>query len=220
LSPDTSSEISWVDARFALLFPGGGNGRILIPNSTPIHPALRGFVTLVDAVSLRPDDLNPGFGLYELKAEQLGRWADNPIANFDNAVTLRAAEWLTPDAAPGETAELLTVWEVLDPIRVGPLAFPLDTTDMNLFAQALNKQSGILVQQDALHAPSGSWQTGDIILQIHSLVIPSETAPGSYQTIVGLYDKISKARRPVITSEGDIMETYAIVPPLQIVKND
>jgi 4-amino-4-deoxy-L-arabinose transferase-like glycosyltransferase len=216
LSPETGARARWVDARYGLLFPGGGNGRILIPASTPIHPALAQFVREVTAVSLRPDDRDPQFGLYELNRSSLDQWNRMEPVNFDNAVSLRAAHWLTISVRPGAVGELVTVWEVVDPERVGPAVLPFYTTDVTLFTQVLDNSGQVMVQRDALEAPSWDWQAGDIIIQIHPLTVPDGTAPGSYRTIVGLYDKLSEVRRPVITADGTILETFADVPPLQV----
>lgn len=215
LSPEISASARWVDARYALLFPGGGNGRILIPASTPIHPVLAQFVQEVTAVTLRPDDLDPGFGLYELDSTPLAQWGLESV-NFDNAVILRAAQWLSPAAQPGAVVELTTVWEVVDPARVGPAVLPFYTTDVTLFTQVLDGSGQVLVQRDSLEAPSWDWQTGDVIVQIHPLTVPPETLAGSYRTIVGLYDKLSGERRPVMATDGLVLATFAEVPALKV----
>ncbi len=216
LSPETGARVRWVDARYGLLFPGGGNGRILIPASTPIHPALAQFVREVTAVTLRPDDLDPQFGLYELSRSPLDQWDRIEPVNFDNAVILRAAHWLTPSAQPGAVGEIVTVWEVVDPERVGPAVLPFYTTDVTLFTQVLDDSGQIVAQRDSLEAPSWDWQTGDVIVQIHPLTVPAGTAPGNYRTIVGLYDKLSDERRPVIGEDGAVWATFAEVPSLQV----
>ncbi len=216
LSPETSARARWVDARYGLLFPGGGNGRILIPASTPIHPALVQFVKEVTAVTLRPDDLDPQFGLYELNRSPLDQWNQMEPVNFDNAVILRAAHWLTTAVQPGAVGQMVTVWEVVDPERVGPAVLPFYTTDVTLFTQVLDDSGQIVAQRDSLEAPSWDWQTGDVIVQIHPLTVPVGTAPGNYRTIVGLYDKLSGERRPVIGEDGAVLKTFAEAPSLQV----
>ncbi len=73
-----------------------------------------------------------------------------------------------------------------------------------------------MAQRDSLEAPSWDWQTGDVIVQIHPLTVPAGTAPGNYRTIVGLYDKLSDERRPVIGEDGAVWATFAEVPSLQV----
>lgn len=217
LSPEISAAARWVDARYALLFPDGEDGRSLIPASTPIHPALAQFVKVATAVTLRPDDLDPGFGLYELNSAPLEQWAGMAPVNFGNAVILRAAQWLAPSARPGDVAELVTVWEVVDPARVGPAVLPFYTTDVTLFTQVLDDGGQVITHRDSLEAPSWDWRAGDVIVQIHPLTVPPETMDGRYRTIVGLYDKHSGERRPVVAADGSVLATFAEVPALHVV---
>lgn len=216
IAPESSEALRWVDARYALLFPGGRDGRMLIPDSTPIHPAFDQFMTPVTAVSLRPDDLDPGFTLYELNAELLAPWLGETLANFDDALLLRAAWWRTAETTIGDTAELVAIWQVVDPARVGPLVPPFDTTDVTFFTQVLDEPGHIVTQRDSLEAPSWDWQRGDVIMQVHPLAILPDEVPGNYQTIVGLYDKLSGIRLPVTSAAGEPGDTFAVVPPMQV----
>ena len=154
--------------------------------------------------------------MYELNSDPLAQWAGMAPVNFDGAVILRAARWLTPSAQPGSSVELVTVWEVIDPERVGPAVLPFDTTDVTLFTQVLDNSGQIVAQRDSLEAPSWDWRMGDVIVQIHSLNVPAETGPGSFRTIVGLYDKLSGERRPVIAKDGAVLATFAEVSDLQV----
>ncbi len=170
----------------------------------------------MDSVSLRPDDLDPGFTLYDLDATLLEQWASDNVVDFDGAVSLLYSQWMPSVVRPGETAELLTLWKVIDPTRVGPIVPPMYTTDVVLFTQVLDNTGHVLSQRDSLEAPSWDWQSGDIVIQVHPVAIPEETAPGSYETIVGIYDQVSKDRRPVTNEDGEILDTRAFVAPLQV----
>ncbi len=112
---------------------------------------------------------------------------------------------------PGDTAELLTVWRVLDPARAGPVVPPSFTTDAVMFTHVLDGAGGILAQHDGLDAPSWAWRAGDVVLQVHQVVVPASAAPGDYPAVVGLYDRTSAARLP--TPGGDT----AAVLPLRVV---
>lgn len=207
----------WMDARYALLIPGAAQA--IIPQSTPLHPALTPYLTQVDSVSLRLDDLDAEFGYYlvnEAAVDELVAGGETAV-NFDNAITLLHSEWLTPNAAPGAVAGLLTVWRVTDPSRIGPIVPPIFTTDVVMFAQVLRPDgSGVLAQRDALDVPSWSWQPDDILIQIQPIAIPADAAPGSYPAIVGFYDRASGRRRPVLDASGQVVETFAGIRPLSI----
>lgn len=207
----------WVDARYALVLPASPGATIIIPASTPPHPALARLLKPFDRVNLASDDLDPGFGLYTIDTGQSrallqGARLDGPPVNFGGAAELIGARWLRDSVAPGETAELLTVWRVLDPALAGPLVPPSFTTDAVAFTHVLDESGQPITQRDSLEAPSWAWQAGDILLQIHPLVASTES--GSYATVVGLYDRASGARLPVVG--GDDGNT-AEVPRLVVV---
>lgn len=205
----------WTDARWALVAPGGHSSRAMIPASTPPHPFLTQWLEPRQTVSLRPDDLDPTFTDYWLDAAQLQTWAEETtVANFNNALTLHHAEWLNA-ATPGETAELLLIWRITDPARVGPMVPPAFTTDVVMFTQILDTSGVPFAQQDALDAPSWAWQAGDLVAQIHPVAIPAETAPDSYRAIVGIYDRLSGDRLPVLV-DGEAVGDFAAVAPLEI----
>jgi hypothetical protein len=201
----------WTDARTALILPEAPDATLIIPDSTPPHPVLASLLTPLDRVTLA-GDLDPGFTLNRIDEGELRallRWAalDPPPAAFDGAAELIGARWLEPDVAPGKTAELLTVWRVLDPTRAGPLVPPSFTTDSVAFTHVLDGAGQVITQRDSLDAPSWAWQPGDLVLQIHPLTAPA--AAGTYSAVVGLYDRLSGARLPV-DGGGDT----APVPPL------
>ncbi len=205
----------WVDARQALVAPGGQNSTVLIPTATPPHALFAQWLQPRQTVSLRPDDLDSSFTDFALDASQLNVWAgETAVANFNNALTLHHAEWLN-SVNPGETAELLLVWRITNPANVGPIVPPAFTTDVVMFTQLLDASGVPFAQRDALDAPSWAWQAGDLVAQIHPIAIPAETAPGSYQAIVGIYDRLSGDRLPVLV-DGEVMGDFTAVAPLEI----
>ncbi len=210
-----SLDLHWVDARHALLFPQGQGTRAVIPQSTPPHAVFQPWLTAQETVSLRPTDLDPYFTVYELAAPDWDA-AQNQQVTFGDAVTLLAAAWQEPVRRAGETAVMVTMWRVDDPTKAGPVVPPAFTTDAVLFTQVLTADGQVLTQQDALDAPSWGWQQGDLFVQVHELVVPETAVPGSYQTIIGIYDRTSGTRLPVTAHQSEAGDTYAIVQPLEI----
>ncbi|MCC6604865.1 MAG: glycosyltransferase family 39 protein [Anaerolineae bacterium] len=205
----------WADARWALVAPAGQSSRALIPASTPPHPFFARWLAAQKTVALRPSDLDRSFTDFWLDASPMQAWAEEPaLANFNNALTLHHAEWLNP-VTPGATAELILVWRVTDPENVGPIVPPAFTTDVVMFTQLLAATGVPFAQRDALDAPSWAWQVGDVVAQIHPIAIPAETAPGSYQAIVGIYDRLSGDRLPVLV-DGEVVGDFTAVAPLEI----
>jgi 4-amino-4-deoxy-L-arabinose transferase-like glycosyltransferase len=215
-SGDESNRLRWINARYALLQPAE-TAFALISAATPAHAAFAEALRPLDRVALRPDDLDPSFTFYELIASP--STMPEPLADFGGAVQLLDAEWLSPTVAPGATAELLTRWRVIDPALVGPVHFPTETTEAVLFTHVLDEAGQIISQRDALDAPSWGWQAGDIIWQVHELWIPEETEAGNYTAVVGIYDRVTGARLPVVNDTPPPGETTSLVPPLEVAKS-
>jgi hypothetical protein len=213
LLPDGQYDLRWIDARHGLLFPGGESAQLIAPSSTPLHPIFSGIVEEVDSVILRQDDLDPSFTRFKLQA---GDWLTADPIDFGGALELLDARWRQGAVAPGATAELVTIWRVGDATKVGPVVPPAFETDVVLFTHLLDPAGGIMAQRDSLEAPSWDWQAGDVFIQIHPLLIPAASAPGSYTAVVGVYDRASGARLPVVDGDGRFVDNHASVVPLNV----
>jgi hypothetical protein len=207
-------QLRWVDARQGLLAPPQ-EALLLVPAATPLHPAFEPWVEPLQTFELREDDLNPTYTLSRLQAPPVPDAQNQPVSfgQGQPALTLLDSRWLNERVRPGEVAELLTVWRVDDPASVGPVQPAIEGTDVVLFTHVLDSSGQILVQQDRIDAPSWDWQTGDTVVQIHQLWLPPETEPGEYQSMVGVYDRASGQRLPLLAGE----ETRAEVDPLQVI---
>jgi hypothetical protein len=86
-----------------------------------------------------------------------------------------------------------------------------------MFTQLLDENSAVWAQRDTLEAPSWDWQAGDVVIQIHSIPIPPQTIPGTYVAIVGMYDRASGQRLPVIGADGATGADWAPAPLLSII---
>jgi 4-amino-4-deoxy-L-arabinose transferase-like glycosyltransferase len=218
LAPNWTAPTRWVDARQALLLPAGEDGQALIPASTPPHEAFGELLRPLHRVDLRPDDLDPYFVHYALRPLP-DHWLTPetpPLANFNDAVELRAARWLADETPPGDVAQLLTIWRVTDPARVGPIVPPAYTSDVALFVHVLDDVGEIVAQHDGLDAPSWSWQAGDWVLQIHPIYLPPETAVGAYEAVTGIYDKLSGVPTPRVSAQDARLDGRVRVEPLVV----
>ena len=199
-NPALSETARWADGGSALVVPPG-RSLAVVPASTPPHPVFIPWLEALETIDLRPDDLDPRFTLYNLDGDritaELGATGAASRANFNGAVELVNARWLNESVRPGETAELLTVWRVLDPTRAGPANPPTFASDAVLFTHVLDGAGGLLAQSDRLDAPSWGWRTGDLFIQVHALTVPPAAAPGDYAAVVGFYDRATGVRLPV-----------------------
>ncbi|MFO7662248.1 MAG: glycosyltransferase family 39 protein [Chloroflexota bacterium] len=211
-----SQTARWIDARYGFALPRDEGTLMIIPSSTPPHPAFDPWLQPVEQITLRPNDLDPSFTLYKIDAEQVQAGIQSikviePPAVFGGAVELIAADWLAKSIPAGETTELVTLWRVLDPSLAGPAVPPAFETEAMMFTHVLDPGGQILAQRDSLDVPSWAWLAGDLLVQIHPLTVPDGTPPGHYQAVVGIYDQGS-GRRLAVGGED-----VAAVPPLVVV---
>ncbi len=220
VSGTDAEQMRWVDARYAMLLPEGKSAHALIPDSTPYHPAFDGLLQPVERVTLRDDDLDPGYTFFSVDGAA-DRFPENaePLADFGGALQLVEAQWLSPQVTAGETAELLTVWRVNDPTLVGPVHLPTSTTDVVFFTHVIDPDQNIVAQRDALDAPAWSWQPGDVILQIHPITVPADIQPGDYAASVGIYDRPTGKRLPLLVGGNEQEESVIEVVPLRVAQS-
>ena len=211
--------LRWMDGRFGLVIPAGTEPLDLYaPASAPLHPFYAERFELVETVPTRPDDLDPSFSHYRLLAGGGDAFPLDPTfvpqMFGQEGLVLEGADWRNQTVSPGDVVELVTRWRVIDPTQVGPIVWPIETTDILFFTQILRPDGTILVQADRLDAPSWGWQAEDTIFQIHQMSVPPDAAPGPYRVIVGVYDRQSGDRLPNLSTPETA--DFADVPALEV----
>lgn len=205
----------WFDARAALVFPPGAT-TLVIPASTPPDPYWLDLIGQpAERVSLRAGDLDPYFDVYRWDAVAAAHRAldrASPVMrNFGDAVALIGVDLLTPSIDASDSIAIITYWQVLDPDRLASS----NVTDAVLFTHALDASGAIAGQQDQLDAPSWSWRVGDRIAQIHRFALRTAPAPGPLSLEVGVFDRLSGARLPLIV-EGRPAGDSVIVAQVEV----
>ena len=173
--------LRWFDGRGGLLLPAADSVTYIVSPADPIDPLLQGFLapdlTPVYRVALRPDDLSPGFDV--LSWDGSFALPDQPVASVGDQLLLLQAELYPDQVRAGQNLDLLTVWQI-----TGQL--PPDR-DAVIFAQLLDSEARVIVQQDRLDVPSWNWQVGDRFVQLFHLALPGDMAGGGHRVIVGVY---------------------------------
>ncbi len=90
-------------------------------------------------------------------------------------------------AAPGDTVDVITAWEVRAP---HPEA-------LTLFSHLIDANNELVTQVDRLDAPAWQWQAGDRCVQHHRYTLPADLAPGDYGFAVGFYRQEDFVRLPL-----------------------
>jgi 4-amino-4-deoxy-L-arabinose transferase-like glycosyltransferase len=215
-------QLRWFNARRALVFPAAAHSLLILPPNTPPHPRLAEALEapLVERVHLAPEDVDPYFDVlawqpraaHEALRGQLDRWvtvgegqARLPLS-FGGAVELQgyARHPATPTA--GGTMTLTTLWRVQDPGALGPVPRGEYDHAVAIFVQLLSAGGEVLGQEDRLDAPAWNWRAGDAFAQVHQLALDAELAPGSYPLVLGVYDRRSMERLPLLTDDGALVD--------------
>ncbi len=187
--PNNVSEPRWFDGRGSLLVPNTDVSLIVFSEFAPLPPALEPYLAtavLQETLPLRPTDEDSPVWVYRLEADEAlaawRTWLTPQSARFGEAAELIGYDLSAAQVAAGEVVRLVTVWQV----QAAP-------PDLRLFTHVVEPDGVPLAQADRLDAPSGSWVAGDWLVQLHEVVIPAETAVGSYPLTIGLYTCLDPA---------------------------
>jgi len=207
---------------------------VILPATTPLDPTLSATLApnLVPAgrITVQPDDFNPYFDLYRWQ----GRNAplNLPSIQVGDALHLLSADVRAAQAgegpaplAPGDTVELLTLWQIATPL-------PADR-DAVLFAQVLGADGRVVAQQDHLDAPSWNWNVDDRFIQLFRMPLPADLAPGSYRLITGVYttpdrvDAVLAGHEPdpamprlPVQVDGQVIGDFVELPTLEVIADE
>jgi len=179
-------DVRWFDSRTTLIIPSGG-GQMFIPRIVPIEPVLRERLIRWGA----REHLAPSgrFTWYDLVAipsppgEASSSASVTVSVLLDNGMMFLGYEASNLTLKRGDDATVLTYWSTVS--AQPPLKAFLHLTDAS---------GKIITQSDGLNAPPQFWRSGDVIVQLHHLAIPTNTAPGTYELKLGLYNAQTQAR--------------------------
>ncbi len=225
----------WFDGRGALVIPhGGAKARYVFPVAASLHPALQAAffdrIAPVAVRQLRPDDINNAFTVYHLSlagqlVARLEAAQDNPVlwspeiefkpgdphhmrrplawpVDVGHRAALLGYELERTRVAPGEALRLITYWRVL--------ASPEEPAA--IFCHLLDAHSRVVAGQDRLDAPVAHWQPDDVILQVHTLTLQADAAPGTYQLEIGFYATDGFSRWPVFDGGAAVADRLLLHP--------
>ncbi|MGC9394689.1 MAG: ArnT family glycosyltransferase [Anaerolineae bacterium] len=215
----------WFNGQGGLIVPNAPTARLIAPAVAPLDPYFADLPGLAfrERVSIRPDDLNPFFDVYDwtppvtreaLLDRAQGTLLDLALpVDLDGALSLLGYDLRTPVVAPEQTVELITLWQVTDPTRVQPRDLSNAEQDLVFFTHALDVAGTIAGQDDRLDGPAWSWQTGDVVVQIHRFALPGSANPETLTLVVGVYRRSDMTRLPVRVDSapvGDVIQLAAL----------
>lgn len=222
----------WYDARTAVLWPGGDQGRP--PAQTwaavgdahqPTQPALQAFYPPEGKTAVGQN--SQGDEIHYL----LYNWSHSPMqaaladSNRDirqdfrwSAAAVVGSGALAAQSEPianpvfGKTMALLAYEMVTPQVDMKPggtielLTYwrvqETPSTQLKLFLHLLDGKGEVMAQHDGLDVVSESLYPGDEFVQLHTISLPAELAAGDYAWQVGVYDEKSGQRLTVPVENG------------------
>jgi hypothetical protein len=167
----------------------------------------------VDGIALWADDYSLG-RLEILARDRLFSLPENITYPLDlrlgTMVHLRGFDVQTLSARPGDQIPLTLYWQAEGPTDLSYTVFVhLIGSDGMIHGQVDRPPLGGA-------APTHSWAPGQVIVDEILVPVLSDTLPGIYHIVVGLYDPVSGDRLPVYDSTGDELPNRQTVLPIEV----
>jgi len=226
--------LRWFDARGALVLPGGERDAwYLLADAMPLDPALQERFFTKGVLWGQRQTLDDGrpYKLYHLTADAVTQMAApapiggmpvwwspaaafppgcerHPLslpANIDHHLAFLGYELTADHLRPGNDLLLLTFWRVEQPFEP-PLA---------LFVHLLDSAGQVRGQHDGLSADPVGMESGDVFVQAHRFLVPSDVPPGEYQLEVGVY-RPDTMQRWAIYEGADAVTDRLLLHPVSI----
>jgi 4-amino-4-deoxy-L-arabinose transferase-like glycosyltransferase len=94
------------------------------------------------------------------------------------------------------------------------------TTPRKVFLHLEDDQGQIWGQSDQIPGqgafPTTSWVEGEYMQDEHTLIVRQDTPPGTYRLVVGLYDRKTGRRTPVLDASGNPQADYALLQMVRV----
>lgn len=126
---------------------------------------------------------------------------DPEVASFGEAIRLLGYSLDSASVAPGESVELTLYWQALAPLDEDYTVFTHLLGEYNPTTEG-PVWAGHDSQPDGGHYPTTHWRAGEVVLDVHRLVIPGDAPAGDLQLEVGLYLLASMSRLPATDDSG------------------
>ncbi len=123
---------------------------------------------------------------------------------FGESITLNGYTLGQTSLQPGDIVEVTLFWQTAVLLQ----------NRYKVFLHLLNEDGNLVSQRDS--EPGGglalttTWQPGEVVLDNHGLLIPSDLPPGSYRLVLGLYDLANPANRLLITTQDGETDAYLL----------
>jgi hypothetical protein len=121
-------------------------------------------------------------------------------AEFDGRLALAGFTLSPADPQAGQEMKLYLLWQAAAPVQ----------PDYTAFVHLLDARGERVAQGDGVPnylgaLPTSLWRVGVPVLDIHTLVLPPDLAPGGYSLRIGWYDPQTGERLTLATGEDSLL---------------
>ncbi len=131
--------------------------------------------------------------------------------NFNNEIRLMGYEYSGRALQPGEPLDVTLYWQALR------ADLPAYTVEVHL----VDAQGRVLAKADNWPvngtSPTTDWQPGQQIIDTHTVLMPTNIAPNSYQIHVSLLDETTGLRQNRVATDGHWIDNHLLLSPLRII---
>jgi hypothetical protein len=126
-------------------------------------------------------------------------------------VELHGYETSTIESAPGDSVDISLIWRsAVDNIP----------TSYTVFLHLADEQEQIVAQGDGFPVggfrPTTSWRQDEVIVDEHTIQVPTDLAPGTYNLWAGLFDPTTNERLPIFIDSQELIDDRLLIEQVQI----
>lgn len=170
--------VAALDCTRAWVYPADGAGWYVLPGAGPPDAwAARQLQAARLSYARRDHWTYPALRIYLQETPGERQLPLGARVEMDGPLTFQGYAVDTARHAPGATVELRTFWRVE----------ALVNRPLSLLAHLLTPAGNVAAVGDSLGFPIEHWRVGDILVQRHTLVIPTDAPPGEYPLVTGGY---------------------------------
>jgi hypothetical protein len=212
---DRDVAISWFDGHGSLLVPQASTGTLIFSGFASLSPYLEEYFgeEPIGELPQRASDIDRPLTVYSTDSRAISEeWrqsfsddveAASLPARFGTAADFLGYDIQTPAVKPGETLRLATLWRLNEPLE-----------SAIMFVHIVDQDGQILAQSDRLDAPGDYWREGDLLIQLHEIILPDSLSPGTYRPLIGIYTSQDEKRLPV--QVNGLPSDHLRLPPLVV----
>ena len=136
---------------------------------------------------------------------------DSPLSTrFADQIDLQGYSLSDHRLVPGKSLDLTLLWS--------PRGRP--THDYAVFVHLLDDQGQLRGQADSPPTsgryPTSVWDAGEVIADVHTLLLAPDLSAGEYSIATGLYNPETGQRVPIVDKNGQLSEDHVIISGLVV----